>query len=46
MLQLTGFIMLCEGFLGLMPNTDLWGKLFFLNQQGWRPSPCLTMGQP
>lgn len=33
-LQLGGFAMQCEGFLGLMPNTNLWAKPFFLKQQG------------
>ena len=26
--------MLCEGYLGLMPDMKLWAKLFFLKQQG------------
>lgn len=32
--QLADFVTLCEGFLGVMLNTNLWGNLFFLNQRG------------
>ena len=33
-LQVAGFVTLCEGYLGLLPTVDLWGKMFFLKQQG------------
>ena len=29
-LQVAGFVTLCEGYLGLLPTVDLWGKMFFL----------------
>ena len=31
-MQLAGFTMLCEGYLGLEPDIDLWVRLFFLKQ--------------
>ncbi|KAE8792881.1 hypothetical protein D1007_32516 [Hordeum vulgare] len=32
-LQLSSFVVLCEGFLGIEPSLDLWQSLFFLKQQ-------------
>ncbi|KAE8772733.1 hypothetical protein D1007_55207 [Hordeum vulgare] len=32
-LQLSSFIVLCDGFLGIEPRLDLWQSLFFLKQQ-------------
>ncbi|KAE8808812.1 hypothetical protein D1007_14557 [Hordeum vulgare] len=32
-LELAAFIVLCEGFLGIEPRLDIFGKLFFLKQQ-------------
>ncbi|KAE8803468.1 hypothetical protein D1007_20697 [Hordeum vulgare] len=32
-LQLTSFIVLCDGFLGIEPRLDLWQSLFFFKQQ-------------
>ncbi|KAE8777801.1 hypothetical protein D1007_49387 [Hordeum vulgare] len=32
-LQLSAFVVLCEGFLGIEPRLDLWQSLFFLKQQ-------------
>ncbi|KAE8816904.1 hypothetical protein D1007_05455 [Hordeum vulgare] len=31
-LQLAGFVTLCEGFLGIEPRLDLWCRLFFFKQ--------------
>jgi hypothetical protein len=33
-LQIASFTTLCEGYLGMLPNVDLWAKMFFLKQQG------------
>ena len=33
-LQLSGFANLCEGYLGVEPDVELWSPLFFLKQQG------------
>ncbi|KAE8811571.1 hypothetical protein D1007_11630 [Hordeum vulgare] len=32
-LQLSSFVVLCEGFMGIEPRLDLWQSLFFLKQQ-------------
>ncbi|KAE8799687.1 hypothetical protein D1007_24935 [Hordeum vulgare] len=32
-LQLSAFVVLCEGFLGIEPRLDLWRSLFFFKQQ-------------
>ncbi|KAE8798614.1 hypothetical protein D1007_26099 [Hordeum vulgare] len=32
-LQLSDFVVLCEGFLGIEPRLDLWQSLFFFKQQ-------------
>ncbi|KAE8799039.1 hypothetical protein D1007_25663 [Hordeum vulgare] len=32
-LQLSAFVVLCEGFLGIEPRLDLWWSLFFFKQQ-------------
>ncbi|KAE8767946.1 hypothetical protein D1007_60635 [Hordeum vulgare] len=32
-LQLSSFVVLCEGFSGIEPRLDLWQSLFFLKQQ-------------
>ncbi|KAE8768458.1 hypothetical protein D1007_60069 [Hordeum vulgare] len=32
-LQLSAFVILCEGFLGIEPRLDLWRSLFFFKQQ-------------
>ncbi|KAE8817851.1 hypothetical protein D1007_04471 [Hordeum vulgare] len=32
-LQLSAFVVLCEGFLGIEPRLDLWRSLFFFEQQ-------------
>ncbi|KAE8804702.1 hypothetical protein D1007_19259 [Hordeum vulgare] len=32
-LQLTAFVVLCEGFMGIVPRLDIWRKLFFFKQQ-------------
>ncbi|KAE8788892.1 hypothetical protein D1007_37012 [Hordeum vulgare] len=32
-LQLSVFVILCEGFLGIEPRLDLWQRLFFFKQQ-------------
>ncbi|KAE8818325.1 hypothetical protein D1007_03959 [Hordeum vulgare] len=32
-LQLSAFVILCEGFLGIEPRLDLWQSLFFFKQQ-------------
>ncbi|KAE8773066.1 hypothetical protein D1007_54849 [Hordeum vulgare] len=32
-LQLSAFVVLCEGFLGIEPRHDLWRSLFFFKQQ-------------
>ncbi|KAE8799922.1 retrotransposon protein [Hordeum vulgare] len=32
-LQLSAFMVLCEGFLGIEPRLDLWRSLFFFKQQ-------------
>ncbi|KAE8783083.1 hypothetical protein D1007_43519 [Hordeum vulgare] len=32
-LQLSSFVVMCEGFLGIEPRLDLWQSLFFLKQQ-------------
>ncbi|KAE8805992.1 hypothetical protein D1007_17904 [Hordeum vulgare] len=32
-LQLSSFVVLCEGFVGIEPRLDLWQSLFFLKQQ-------------
>ncbi|KAE8780206.1 hypothetical protein D1007_46595 [Hordeum vulgare] len=32
-LQLSAFVVFCEGFLGIKPNLDLWRSLFFFKQQ-------------
>ncbi|KAE8816011.1 hypothetical protein D1007_06553 [Hordeum vulgare] len=32
-LQLSAFVVLCEGFLGIEPRIDLWRSLFFFKQQ-------------
>ncbi|KAE8800360.1 hypothetical protein D1007_24134 [Hordeum vulgare] len=32
-LQLSAFVVLCEGFLGIEPHVDLWRSLFFFKQQ-------------
>ncbi|KAE8787366.1 hypothetical protein D1007_38683 [Hordeum vulgare] len=33
LLQLSAFVVLCEGFLGIEPRVDLWRSLFFFKQQ-------------
>lgn len=33
-LLLSGFVTLCEGYLGVEPSVDLWVRFFFLKQQG------------
>lgn len=45
-LQLAGFTMLCEGYLGVMPATDLWAKMFFIKQQGRWLAQCPTTRWP
>ncbi|KAE8772877.1 hypothetical protein D1007_55014 [Hordeum vulgare] len=32
-LQLAAFVVLCEGFVGILPRVDLWRNLFFFKQQ-------------
>ena len=32
--QLSGFVTLCEGYLGVEPTIDLWARFFSLKQQG------------
>ncbi|MQL00657.1 hypothetical protein EI005_26010, partial [Escherichia coli] len=32
-LQLSAFVTLCEGFVGIEPRVDLWCSLFFFKQQ-------------
>ena len=32
--QLSGFVTLCEGYLGVEPTIDLWAHFFSLKQQG------------
>ena len=32
--QLSGFVSLCEGYLGVEPTIDLWARFFSLKQQG------------
>ena len=32
-LQLSAFVILCEGFVGIEPHVDLWRSLFFFKQQ-------------
>ena len=32
--QLSGFVTLCEGYLGVEPMIDLWARFFSLKQQG------------
>ena len=33
-MQLSGFVTLCEGYLGVAPSIDLWAHFFSLKQQG------------
>ena len=33
-MQLSGFVTLCEGYLGVEPTIDLWARFFSLKQQG------------
>ena len=43
-IQLSSFVTLCEGYLGLLPTVDLWGKMFFLKQQGATASAMSDCG--
>ena len=33
-MQLSGFVTLCEGYLGVEPTIDLWARFFSLKKQG------------
>jgi hypothetical protein len=37
---LSGFVTLCEGYLGILPSLELWGQLFYLKLGTW------TKGEP
>ena len=42
-IQLSGFVTLCEGYLGVEPTIDLWARFFSLKQQGpsaWEFTDC------
>jgi hypothetical protein len=43
-LQLSGFVTLCEGYLGVEPSIDLWACFFFLKQQGPEPGVMSACG--
>ena len=42
--QLSGFVTLCEGYLGVEPSIDLWVRFFSLKQQGPRAGETSNYG--
>ena len=42
--QLSGFVTLCEGYLGVEPSIDLWVRFFSLKQQGLRAGEMSKCG--
>ena len=42
--QLSGFVTLCEGYLGVEPSIDLWVRFFSLKQQGPRAGEMSECG--
>ena len=43
-MQLSGFVTLCEGYLGVEPSIDRWVRLFPLKQQGPRAGEMSECG--
>ena len=43
-MQLSGFVTLCEGYLGVKPSIDLWVRFFSLKQQGQRAGEISECG--
>ena len=43
-MQLSGFVTLCEGYLGVEPSIDLWVRFFALKQQGPKAGEMSSCG--
>ena len=43
-MQLSGFVTLCEGYLGVESSIDLWVRFFSLKQQGPRAGEMSECG--